>query len=561
MYIFGISAFYHDSAAVLLKDGQIIAAAEEERFTRKKHDNSFPFRAIERCLRNNNLTINTIDAVAYYEKPLLKFERILETFIETYPFSIKPFVRSIPEWLGEKIRIEDIIRKKLKYNGPIYFIPHHLSHAACAFYPSPYKKAAILTIDGVGEYQTTALWLGDGTMIRPLKEINFPHSLGLLYSTFTAFLGFQVNNDEWKMMGLSAYGKPTYETGVWKLLDVGDDGSFRLNMEYFSYRESFQMWSRKFEELFGKPKMKDDPFTKRHKDIAASIQKVTEIMYFRILQHLADLTKQTDVCISGGVGLNSLANGKAYDSTPFKNIYAIGVPGDNGAALGAALYTYHSVLKKGKRRIADTLYFGSEYTDKQIEDVLKKNKLKYTKLEKNGLITKTVNLLTKDKIIGWYQGKMEFGPRSLGSRSILANPKNKNMKNRVNEVKMREQFRPFAASVLQDHVHELFEVPENHASPFMNFVFQVRKERRNDISSIVHADNTCRIQTVTKKSNPLYYDLIEAFYKKTGIPCVLNTSFNTKIEPIVENPEQAVYDLLHTKLDYLVIGNYFVEKG
>ena len=285
-------------------------------------------------------------------------------------------------------------------------------------------------------------------------------------------------------------------------------------------------------------------------------------MYFRILNHLADITKKTDVCISGGVGLNSLANGKAYTDTSFRNIYAIGVPGDNGAALGAALYTYHSVFGKGKRKLVDDLYFGSQYTDKQIEEILKKQNLTYTKLSQNKLITKTAALLAKDTIIGWFQGKMEFGPRALGSRSILANPKNKRMKDRVNEVKMREQFRPFAASVLQDHVHELFDVPEkNHASPFMNFVFQVKKERRNDISSIVHADNTCRIQTVSKQSNSLYYDLIEEFYKKTGIPCVLNTSFNTKIEPIVENPEQAIYDLLHTKLDYLVIGSYFVKKN
>lgn len=561
MYTLGISAFYHDSAAVLLKDGTVLAAAEEERFTRKKHDNSFPFQAINRCLKDHNLTMNDISAVAYYEKPLLKFERILETFVETFPYSIKPFIRSIPEWLGEKIRIEDIVRKKLAYSGPIYFTPHHVSHAACAFYPAPFKKAAILTIDGVGEYQTTALWLGDGTMIKPLKEINFPHSLGLLYSTFTAFLSFQVNNDEWKMMGLSAYGKPLYEKNVWKLLEAKEDGSFNLNMKYFSYRESFQMWNKKFEDLFGKPKNQNEPFTKRHKDIAASVQKVTETIYFRILTHLARLTNQTNVCISGGVGLNSLANGKAYDNTPFKNIYAIGVPGDNGAALGAALYTYHTVFKRDKRKEIADLYFGSEYTDQEIEKVLQKNRLHYTKLTREELIKMTVKLLTQDKIIGWYQGKMEFGPRALGSRSILANPKNKNMKNRVNEVKMREQFRPFAASVLQDHVHELFEVPEkNHASPFMNFVFQVKKERRNDIASIVHADNTCRIQTVNRKTNPLYYDLINAFYKKTGIPCVLNTSFNTKIEPIVENPEQAVYDLLNTKLDCLVIGSFVVEK-
>lgn len=561
MYILGISAYYHDSAAVLLKDGEIISAAEEERFTRIKHDNSFPFKAIDWILQSNNLDINEIEHIAYYEKPLLKFERILETFVETYPFSIKPFVQAIPEWLGDKIKVKNTIQKKLKFNGSVYFVPHHVSHTASVYFPSSFDKAAILTIDGVGEYQTTGLWQGEGNSIKPLASIRFPHSLGLLYSTFTAFLGFQVNNDEWKMMGLSAYGKPTYESDIWKLIDMKSDGSFHLNMEYFAYRESFRMWSHSFEKLFGIPKHKDQPFTKRHKDLAASIQKVTEEIYFTILNHLYSLTQTPNLCLSGGVALNSLANGKAYDRTPFRKIYALGVPGDNGAALGAALYTYHTILKQQKRASIHHLYFGSSYSDREIEKVLKSHKLKYEKLDKQSLIKKTVDFLIKGDIVGWYQGKMEFGPRALGSRSILAHPTEKKMKDRVNEVKMREQFRPFAASVLQDRVHELFEVPEKeHASPFMNFVFQVKRDKRNKIAAIVHADNTCRIQTVTKQTNPLYYELIHAFYKKTGIPCVLNTSFNTKIEPIVENTQQAVHDFQTTQMDHLVIGSYLVSK-
>ncbi|HRN70006.1 MAG TPA: carbamoyltransferase N-terminal domain-containing protein [Candidatus Woesebacteria bacterium] len=561
MYILGISAYYHDSSAVLLKDGKILSAFEEERFTRVKHDNSFPFLAIEQCLEINNLQISDIDYIVYYEKPLLKFERIIETFVETYPFSVKPFIKAIPEWFGDKIKIEEIIKKKLKYDGKIYFIPHHLSHAASTFYPSPFEKAAILTIDGVGEYQTTGLWLGEKNSIKPLAEINFPHSFGLLYSTFTAFLGLQVNNDEWKMMGLSAYGKPTYKDLVYKLIDIKKDGSFRLTMKYFSYRESFQMWTKEFENLFGKPKKKGTEFTQRHKDIAASIQKVTEEIYIKILNHLYELTKTANLCISGGVALNSLANGLIYPQTLFKNVYIFGPAGDSAAAVGAALYTYHAILKKKQRIEIRNLNFGTKYSNEQIEEILQKHSLKYEKLNEQKLIKKTAELLSKNNIIGWFQENMEFGPRALGNRSLLANPAPKSMKERVNEVKMREQFRPFAGSVLQDKVQELFEVPEkNHHSPFMNFVFQVKPEARKKIQAIVHADNTCRIQTVNKRDNPLYYELIHRFYELTGIPCVLNTSLNTKIEPIVENPEQAIYDLETTNMDYMVLGNFLVKK-
>lgn len=561
MYILGISAYYHDSAAILLKDGEIISAFEEERFTRIKHDNSFPFKAIEKCLSSQNITIDKIDYISYYEKPLLKFERILETFVTTYPYSIKPFIKAIPEWFGDKIKVEEVIKKNLKYTGKVHFIPHHLSHAASTFYPSPYTNAAILTVDGVGEYQTTVLWKGTETKIMPLKEINFPHSFGLLYSTFTSFLGFQVNNDEWKMMGLSAYGKPIYKDLIYKVIDIKKDGSFELIMEYFAFRESFCMWSTKFEKLFGIPKHKDEEFTQRHKDIAASIQKVAEELYIKILNHLYKITKTENLCISGGVALNSLANGLIYSQTPFKKVYIFGPAGDSSAAVGAALYTYHSVLKNNERKILSRLDFGTSYPNMEIEKILIKKKLRYKKLSESELIEKTADLLSKNNIIGWFQGKMEFGPRALGNRSLLANPSGENMKDRVNEVKMREQFRPFACSVLEDKVHELFKVPEkNHHSPFMNFVFKVKPNAKNKIHAIVHADDTCRIQTVNKIDNPLYYNLIHKFYEITGIPCILNTSLNTKIEPIVENSDQALHDLLTTSMNYIVIGNYLIKK-
>jgi len=562
MYILGISAYYHDSAATIIKDGKIVCAIEEERFTRKKHDNSFPYNAINFCFSKIGLEIEDIDFVAYYEKPLLKFERIIETFIETYPFSLRPFFRAIPEWLGEKIKIEYIIRKKLGYKGKIYFIPHHLSHSSVAFYPSPFKKAAILTVDGVGEYQTTGLWYGKENRIHPLKSINFPHSLGLLYSTFTAFLGFKVNEDEYKVMGLAAYGKPRYVNLIRKLIDVKTDGSFKLDMSYFSFRESFQMWNKKFESLFGKPRFPNEPITSRDKDLAASIQNIIEEIYFKILNYLYFLTKSKNLCIGGGVALNALANGKIYNNTPFKNIYIFGAASDSGGAIGAGLYVYHEILSKKSRVFVKNLYLGSQYQSYQIEHELKRSGLKYKKfINKNELIKKTAQLLAREKIIGWFNGAMEFGPRALGARSILSRTYPYFMKKKVNKIKIREQFRPFAGSILQEHVHQYFEVPEkNHFSPFMTFCFKVKNERKKELAAIVHKDDTCRIQTVNE-NNGWYYKLIKEFYTITRIPCILNTSFNLKGEPIVESPQQALKDFLKTKIDYLVIEDFLIDKG
>lgn len=585
MYILGISAYYHDSAAILLKDGKVVCGIEEERFTRIKHDNGFPFKAIEFCLKEAGLMIDKIDVISYYEKPLLKFERILETFIITYPWSLKPFLKGIPEWIDYKIKIEHTIRTKLKYEGRITFTPHHLSHAAAAFYTSPFNKSAILTIDGVGEYQTTGLWLGKDNKIIPLKKIDFPHSLGLLYSTFTAFLGFKVNEDEYKLMGLAAYGKPKYTDLINQLIDTRDDGSFKLNMKYFSFRESFQMWNLKFEKLLGPPRKPKGLITQRHKNLATSIQAVTENIYFSILNHLSSILPGIkNVCVSGGVALNALANGKIYLKTPFKNVHIFGAAGDSGAALGSALFTHRSLTASveeadatsaGKTEAVNRLSFGSSYSNSEIESVLKHYHLKYQRLSEKDLIAKSSQLIANGYIIGWFQCSCELGPRALGNRSILCAPGPTNMKTKMNMIKRREMFRPFAGSILQEKVHEYFEVPEkNHFSPFMVFCFPVRREKRKELAAIVHADGTCRIQTVRdmslrgvsaepddvaiSKSNSRYYKLIKQFYKLTGIPCILNTSFNLMGEPIVETPKQAIEDFLKTKIDYLVIGDFLI---
>lgn len=558
MYILGISAFYHDSAAALIHDGKIVCAAEEERFTRVKHDNSFPENAIRFCIKKSGISIAEVDYIIYYEKPLLKFERIIENFISTYPFSLKTFAKSMPEWLGDKIKVEAIIKKKLGYKRKILFIPHHMSHAAAAFFPSEFTKAAILTVDGVGEYQTTGMWVGNKNKIKLLSEINFPNSLGLLYSTFTAFLGFRVNEDEYKVMGMAAYGKPEFVDEIKKIIDIKDDGSFKLNMNYFSFQKKSRMWSDDFEKLFGKER-KSAGITAKHKNIAASIQKVTEEVYFKMLNELYRQTKNTNLCVAGGVGLNALANGKIFSNTPFKKIYILGASGDSGGAIGAAMYA--SLNFKTKLYPLTSLRLGSEYSTEQILKVLKNNDLKYKEYKSgNELVNATAKMLAQGKIIGWFQDKMEFGPRALGSRSIIAAPSPYSMKAKVNIVKKREQFRPFAGSVLEEQADKYFELPKTQKKfPFMNFCFMVKKEKVNIVPAITHEDGTCRIQTVSIKDG-IYYDLIKAFYKKTKLPILLNTSFNVKGEPLIESPQDAINDFKSTKLDSLVIGRYIINK-
>lgn len=561
MYILGISAFYHESAAAIIKDGVVLVAIEEERLSRIKHDNSFPKKAVNACLKFANIKASDLSGVAYYEKPLLKFERILHTFTETYPFSVRPFIEGIPEWINQKIKVEEVIRKNLNFKGPVFFLPHHLSHAASAYLNSPFKKAAVLSIDGVGEYETTTLWQAQGDIISPLKSIHFPDSLGLFFAAFTSYLGFRINDSEYKVMGMAALGRKKYVKKIHKTIKVFADGSFKLNMEYFAFRESFRMWSGKFEDLFGKARSEDKAFMQKHFDIAASLQFVTEEIYFKILNHLYLLTKTDNLCIGGGLGLNALANGKIYKNTPFKNIYIFGPCGDSGSAVGAALYAYRNLLEGKKHTLVKSLMLGLSYSDWEVEKILKQNSINYKKFRnEKELINTTAHLLAKGKIIGWFQGRAEYGPRSLGARSILSKPNPYSMKDKVNKIKIREEFRPFAGSILKEEVADFFEVPEkNHSAPFMNFCFPVKKEKRKILSAITHQDGTCRIQTVSRNDGK-FYKLIKKFHQLTGIPCLLNTSFNLKGEPIVESPAQAVDDFLKTDLEYLVIGNFIVSK-
>ncbi len=562
MYILGISCYYHDSAACLIKDGKILAAAEEERFSRKKHDNDFPSKAIKFCLNSQNITGNNLDHVIFYEKPIVRFDRILQTFVESFPHSFLYFYDTIPSWLNKKFRIKSTIRKEVGFKKDILFVDHHTSHAASTFFCSPFDEAAILTVDGVGEWATASLSRGKGNKIFRLKDLNFPNSLGLFYATLTAFLGFKVNNDEYKVMGLASYGKPTYMKKFGRLLKIFPDGSIELNLKYFNFEQGRQMWSKEMEKLLGQPRKLDDKINQRHQNIAATLQKITEDVYFKMANHLYELTKSKNLCVAGGVALNSVANGKLFDKTPFKNIFVQPASGDSGGAMGAALYAWHQIQNKKRKFPLQHAYWGPQFSQKEILKFLHKNKIKYKKLSRKQLLKIVAKSINEDKIVGWFQNAMEWGPRALGNRSILANPINPKMRDIVNDkIKHREDFRPFAGTVLQEDVNKYFEVPEkNHRSPFMLFVFKVKPEARKLIPAITHVDKTCRIQTISREQNPLYYDLIKEFKKITGVSVVLNTSFNLKGEPIVCTPEEAYNNFIKTPMDYLVLGNFLISK-
>jgi len=557
--ILGISCFYHDSAACLIQDGRLVAAASEERFTRKKHDEAFPHEAIKYCLKAGKITAKDLDHVGFYDKPFLKFERLLSTYLSAFPRGFRSFSKAMPVWLKEKLWIPQLIRKELEYEGKILFTEHHLSHAASAFLVSPFKEAAILTVDGVGEWATASYGVGRDREIDLFKEIRFPHSLGLLYSAFTYYLGFKVNSAEYKVMGLAPYGVPRYLDQVKRLIAIKDDGSFEMDMRYFSYHHGLRMVNGRFSTLFGGPPR--DPESKleqRHKDIAASVQKVTEEIMLKMASYLHRETKMENLCLAGGVALNCVANGRILREGPFKDLFIQPAAGDAGGALGVAAYIYHSLLGNPRMPPMEDAYLGPEYSEEEILEALKRYGAPCRRLERNELVRDVAALIEGQTVIGWFQGRMEFGPRALGSRSILADARNPENKDVVNlKIKFRESFRPFAPSVLEEKIGEYFEI--DRPSPYMLLVAPVREGKRV-IPSVTHVDHSARIQSISRKQNPLYYDLIQEFEKRTGVPVIINTSFNVRGEPIVCSPDDAYRCFMRTQMDYLVAGPYLLDK-
>lgn len=586
MNILGISAFYHDSAACLIQDGKITCAAQEERFTRKKHDFSFPKNAIHYCLQDNGLKGKDLDFVAFYDKPFIKFERILETYLAYAPIGIRSFIKAIPLWLKEKLWIKELILKELDYKGKIIFPEHHESHAASAFFPSPFQNAAFLTIDGVGEWTTASYGVGKDNKIQIIAEIRFPHSLGLLYSAFTYYTGFKVNSGEYKLMGLAPYGEPKYKDLILsELIDLKEDGSFKLNMKYFNYCAGLTMTNKRFDKLFDGPSRKpESPLTQRHMDVARSIQEVTEEIMLRMVRHIHQETGEKYLCLAGGVALNCVSNGRILREGPFENIWIQPAAGDAGGALGAALFVWYQYLENS--RIGDSekdfqqgSYLGPEFKNGYIKDYLEKNKIPYSVLKDEQVPEKISDLIAEQKVIGWFQGRMEFGPRALGSRSILGDARSSKMQEVMNlKIKFRESFRPFAPSVIKEKVSDFFEI--DRESPYMLLVAPVKNEIRREMSkeeqklfgfnklkvvrstipAVTHVDYSARLQTINKGDNPLYHQLIAKFGEKYGCPVIINTSFNVRGEPIVCTPEDAYLCFMRTDMDYLLLGNFLLNK-
>ena len=590
--ILGISAFYHDSAACILKDGKIIAAAQEERFTRKKHDPNYPHNAVEFVLKYANLKLSEVDQIVFFEKPFLKFERLLETYVAFAPKGFVSFAKAMPLWIKEKLFQKNLLFNKLKEHDPnyksdenIFFSDHHLSHAASAFFPSPFDEAVVLTADGVGEWATTTVAVGKKNDLEIKKEIHFPHSLGLLYSAFTYYTGFKVNSGEYKLMGLAPYGNPIYENKVKQLIDLKDDGTFRLDQKYFNYATGLTMTNAKFNDLFGqRPRdPQKEKITQFHMDIAASIQKVTEKIMINLAKSIRKEYKIKNLCLAGGVALNCVANGKILEEKIFDNIWIQPAAGDAGGSLGAALALWH-IEQKNKRVInsSDDMkgsYLGTEFNQEEIEKELKSLGANFQILNYEELIEKTVDYLSNEKAVGWFQGRMEFGPRALGSRSIIANPKSENMQKNLNlKVKYRESFRPFAPSILREDLENWFKMDVD--SPYMLLVAEINKNKkiemnndqktlfgieklnikRSEIPAVTHIDYSARVQTVSRNQNKIFYDLISKFKERTGCPVLINTSFNVRGEPIVNSPTDAFNCFMGTQLDFLVIGNFILDK-
>lgn len=609
--IIGISAYYHDSAATIVVDGKIVAAAQEERFTRIKHDPAFPKQAILYCLKQAGCELKDVDAVIFYDKPMLKFERLLETYLATAPKGFMSFLRAMPIWLKEKLYLKSVLRTELrtlihearaKDNGTdlhherkkekkpalpqLLFSEHHQSHAASAFFPSPYEKALVLCLDGVGEWATSSAWLGDGASLKPLWEIQFPHSLGLLYSAFTYYCGFRVNSGEYKLMGLAPYGEPKYVDLIYKhLITVNEDGSFQLNMRYFDYPAGSRMTNALFDELFGAPaKSPDAEVTQKEMDLARSIQVVTEEIVLKIAQHAYLQTGCKNLCLAGGVALNCVANGRLLREGPFDSIWIQPAAGDAGGSLGAAMLAWHQFYENPRNAEPDSqqdtmqgAYLGPEYSDKDVCAYLEKEGVTYSLQSVDGLYDYVAERIDEGNVIGWFQGRMEFGPRALGNRSIIGDPRNQKMQSQMNlKIKNRESFRPFAPAVLAEDVHKYFEL--NTASPYMLLVADVQNDLRNQnlddslfgidklnqarssLPAITHVDFSARVQTVHQETNSAFYSLIEAFKKRTGDGVVINTSFNVRGEPPVCSPQDAMRCFLATDMDYLVMGSVVVDK-
>ncbi len=591
MYILGISCFYHDSAAALIKDGKLVAAAEEERFSRIKHDSDFPSKAIRFCLEHAGISEKNLDYAVFYEKPFHKFERILMSSMQMFPRSWKVFREAMMVWLGEKLWVKSIIKDKVGIEADrILFGEHHLSHAASAFYPSPFEEAAFLTVDGVGEWATTTMGIGRNTEIKIQKEIKFPHSLGLLYSAFTAFLGFRVNNGEYKVMGMAPYGKPKYIDKIYNnLIKLADDGSFRINMDYFSYHYSDEKtFNSRFVNLFGKPRERESSFftsgtrypsyfgdkpanfqelcreNEHYADIAASIQKVTEEILLKLINSLHKETGLKKLCLAGGVALNSVANGRIMRETPFEEIFIQPAAGDAGGALGAALHVYHGLIGKPRNFVLEHAFWGKAYSEKEIKTFLDDNNIpyKYYKEEKD-LLTRITDDLVNGRVVGLFQGRFEWGPRALGNRSILADPRSEKMKDTVNiKIKFREPFRPFAPVIMEEETDKYFEGGEialQFPARYMLFVLPFKENKADTISAVNHM-GTGRLQTIREEWNPRYYRIIKSFKEATGIPVLLNTSFNLRGEPIVNTPANAYNTFSNSGIDVLVMENFMIRK-
>ncbi len=587
-HILGISAYYHDSAAALLGEGRILAAAQEERFSRRKNDERFPRHAVAFCLEHAGITAADLDAVVFYDKPIIKFARLLESYLAVAPGGWLTFPRVLPTWLGEKLNLRGTIRfemPELRPDTPILFTEHHQSHAASAFFPSPFEEAAILTVDGVGEWATTTVGVGKGNAVEMLQELRFPHSLGLLYSAFTAYCGFRINSGEYKLMGLAPYGEPRFVDAIYEhLIELRSDGSFRLNLDYFHFLRGLRMTHRKFHDLFeGPPRPPETPIQQRHMDVARSVQVVAEEVMLRLARHVKGVTGQRNLCLAGGVALNCVANGRILREKIFDRLWIQPAAGDAGGALGAALAVWH--MREGREQPRTVIqpdamqgaFLGPEFSDADIETVLRAHGAVYERLERETLLDRVTDLLADEKIVGWVQGRMEYGPRALGHRSILGDPRSPRMQSVLNlKVKFRESFRPFAPAVIEERAPEFFEL--DTASPYMLLVAPVHpsqrlpaagqahgldrlRQLRSRIPAVTHVDDSARVQTVSERQCPLFYALLKRFEARTGCPVLVNTSFNVRGEPVVCTPDDAYRCFVNTEMDYLAIGGFLLERA